>query len=84
MLTRACNAVQDAVSPWVWVYFLALMIFCSMFILNLALAVLYIQFTKEEVQVGDLQGCMSDAPVLPSRACSAFWPPAFLNLLTRL
>jgi hypothetical protein len=43
--------LQDAVSPWVWVYFVALMIFCSMFILNLALAVLYIQFTKEEVQV---------------------------------
>lgn len=39
--------LQDAVSPWVLVYFLLLIIFDSFFLVNLALAVLYLQFTKE-------------------------------------
>jgi hypothetical protein len=39
--------LQDAVSPWVLVYFLLLIIFGSFFLVNLALAVLYLQFTKE-------------------------------------
>lgn len=34
-------------SPWVLVYFLLLIIFASFFLVNLALAVLYLQFTKE-------------------------------------
>jgi len=41
-------AEQDAVNPWVWLFYVALMIFCSLFLLNLMLAVLYIQFTKAE------------------------------------
>lgn len=39
--------LQDAVSTWVLVYFLLLIIFGSFFLVNLALAVLYLQFTKE-------------------------------------
>lgn len=42
---------QDAVSPWAWLFFVAMILLCSYFVLNLALAVLYLQFTKEEVQV---------------------------------
>lgn len=38
---------QEAVSPWSWVYFIFLIMFGSFFIVNLALAVLYLQFTKE-------------------------------------
>ena len=40
--------VQDAVSPWVWIYFVVLIAFCSFFIVNLALAVLVVHFTKEK------------------------------------
>jgi hypothetical protein len=39
--------LQDAVSTWVLVYFLLMIIFGSFFLVNLALAVLYLQFTKE-------------------------------------
>lgn len=39
--------LQDAVSGWVLVYFLLLITFGSFFLINLALAVLYLQFTKE-------------------------------------
>lgn len=39
--------LQDAVSPWVLVYFVLLIVFGSFFLVNLALAVLYLQFTKE-------------------------------------
>jgi len=35
------------VSPWVLVYFVSLVIFGSFFLVNLALAVLYLQFSKE-------------------------------------
>jgi hypothetical protein len=40
-------ATQQAVSPWTWVYFVLLVIFGSFFVINLALAVLYLQFTKD-------------------------------------
>lgn len=39
--------MQDALSPWVLVYFVLLIVFGSFFLVNLALAVLYLQFTKE-------------------------------------
>lgn len=40
-------SAQEAVSPWVWIYFVLLVIFGSFFVVNLALAVLYLQFTKD-------------------------------------
>lgn len=52
--------LQDAVSPWVLVYFLMVIIFGSFFLVNLALAVLYLQFTKE----------FSLSPAANSRAAS--------------
>lgn len=39
--------MQDALSPGTLVYFVILIIFGSFFLVNLALAVLYLQFTKE-------------------------------------
>ncbi|KAF6257951.1 Ion transport protein-domain-containing protein [Scenedesmus sp. NREL 46B-D3] len=38
---------NDAVSPWVLVYFVVLIVTGAFFLINLALAVLYLQFTKE-------------------------------------
>lgn len=46
--TDVMYAVQDAVSPWVWIYFVAIILFGSFFMINLALAVLYLQFCKGE------------------------------------
>eukprot|EP00803_Ostreobium_quekettii_P004183 evm.model.scf_87.8 EVM.evm.TU.scf_87.8 scf_87:120717-129538(-) len=40
--------VQDAVSPWVWIYFVVLIVFGSFFAVNLALAVLYLYFTNSD------------------------------------
>lgn len=40
-------SLQDALSPGTLVYFMLLIIFGSFFLINLALAVLYLQFTKE-------------------------------------
>ena len=54
--TDIMYAMQDAVSPWVWIYFVALILFGSFFIVNLALAVLYLQFMK-----GGLEGSPSTA-----------------------
>lgn len=38
--------IQDASTPWVWIYFTVLIIFGSFFAVNLALAVLYLHFTN--------------------------------------
>ena len=38
---------QDAVSDWVWIYYVLLLGFGSFFAVNLAIAVLYVQFVKE-------------------------------------
>jgi hypothetical protein len=46
--TDVMYAIQDAISPWVWIYFVAIILFGSFFIINLALAVLYLQFCKGE------------------------------------
>ena len=47
---------QDAVSPWVWVYFVIMIIFCSFFTVNLTLAVLYVHFVTNR----------EDVPVVPA------------------
>ena len=39
--------VQDAVSPYVWIYFCAMIVLGSFFAINLALAVLYVSFVSE-------------------------------------
>lgn len=38
--------MQDAVNEWVWIYFVVLIVLGSFFAVNLALAVLYLQFTE--------------------------------------
>jgi hypothetical protein len=45
--TDIMYATQDAVSTWVWIYYVLLLIFGSFFAVNLAIAVLYVQFIKE-------------------------------------
>jgi len=45
--TTIMYRVMDAVSRWAWVYFVSLIIIGSFFAVNLALAVLYVQFTSE-------------------------------------
>ena len=46
---------QDAVSPWVWIYFIIMIIFCSFFTVNLTLAVLYVHFVtnREDIPVNE-------------------------------
>ena len=48
---------QDAVSPWVWIYFIIMIIFCSFFTVNLTLAVLYVHFVtnREDIPVDEQQ-----------------------------
>ena len=48
---------QDAVSPWVWIYFIIMIIFCSFFTVNLTLAVLYVHFVtnREDIPVDEVQ-----------------------------
>ena len=48
--TDILYAVQQAVSPWVWLYFVPLVAFGAFFLVNLALAVLYLQFAKDTQQ----------------------------------
>jgi hypothetical protein len=45
--TDILYATQAAVSVWSWAYFVPLVMFGSYFLVNLALAVLYLQFIKE-------------------------------------
>eukprot|EP00793_Prasinoderma_coloniale_P003769 PRCOL_00003146-RA len=40
--------LQDGKSPWVWIYFLFLIIVGSFYAINLALAVLYLYFTRRD------------------------------------
>ncbi|CAG9459996.1 unnamed protein product [Pedinophyceae sp. YPF-701] len=49
--TDVMYIAQDAVSGWVWVYFVFMILFGSFFMVNLALAVLYMYFTKESDDV---------------------------------
>ncbi|KAG2493814.1 hypothetical protein HYH03_008033 [Edaphochlamys debaryana] len=42
---------QDALSYWAWPYYVAMVVFGSLFLMNLALVVLYVQFTKSEAAV---------------------------------
>lgn len=44
--TDIMYGIQDASTPWVWVYFTVLIVFGSFFAVNLALAVLYLHFTN--------------------------------------
>lgn len=48
--TDVMYATQDAVSTWVWIYYVLLLIFGSFFAVNLAIAVLYVQFIKEDTR----------------------------------
>ena len=43
--------MQDGLSSAVWIYFVVLIIFGSFFAVNLALAVLYLQFTHSQLEV---------------------------------
>jgi hypothetical protein len=45
--TDVLYATQDAVGDWVWVYYLLLLLLGSFFVCNLAIAVLYVHFTRE-------------------------------------
>lgn len=44
-------SVQDGVSDYVWIYFVVLIIFGAFFAVNLALAVLYLQFTQSQAEL---------------------------------
>jgi hypothetical protein len=67
---------QDAVSPWAWVYFVALIVLCSTFILNLALAVLFLNFVNKEVQASTHLECSSSSslPLWSSRCIQVLAP----------
>lgn len=41
---------QDAINYWVWIFYLVIIIFGSFFLINLALAVLYVQFSNQETE----------------------------------
>eukprot|EP00892_Ulva_mutabilis_P001295 jgi/Ulvmu1/11166/UM072_0002.1 len=49
--TEVMYAVQDGVSDYVWVYFVVLIIVGAFFAVNLALAVLYLQFTQSQAEL---------------------------------
>lgn len=58
--------VQDAVSPYAWIYFCLMIIFGSFFAINLALAVLYVAFVserqpEEEEDVDELKAHENDS-----------------------
>lgn len=44
---------QDAVNYWSWIFYLVMIIFGSFFLVNLALAVLYMQFSTEQSDEAD-------------------------------
>ena len=50
--------VQDAVTPWAWVYFVIMIAFCSLFTVNLALAVLYVHFMKQKSEEDEARQIM--------------------------
>ena len=60
---------QDAVNPWVWIYFVAMIIFGSFFAVNLALAVLYLFFTEEDPADAEEEG--EEAPAVEEKAADA-------------
>lgn len=43
--------VQDGLSEYVWIYFVVLIVVGSFFAVNLALAVLYLQFTQSQAEL---------------------------------
>ena len=51
--TDVMYSLQDGESPWVWIYFLVLIIFGSFYAINLALAVLYLYFTQDDDAGGE-------------------------------
>lgn len=76
-------ATMQGVSPWVWLYFLPLVAFGSFFLVNLALAVLYLQFTKDTPlpREGGTSGRGALAPESPGAASVAAGGPAAAGAL---
>ena len=46
--TEMMYQAMDALSPSIWVFFVSMVIACSWFAANLAIAVLYVQFADKE------------------------------------
>ena len=63
--------VQDAVNPWVWIYFVIMIVFGSFFAVNLALAVLYLYFTDDEATGATLGQDEGSSPVAKVAAVGA-------------
>ena len=63
--------VQDAVNPWVWIYFVIMIVFGSFFAVNLALAVLYLYFTDDEATGATLGQDEGSSPVAKVAAAGA-------------
>ena len=63
--------VQDAVNPWVWIYFVVMIVFGSFFAVNLALAVLYLYFTDDEATGATLGQDEGTSPVAKVAAADA-------------
>ena len=54
--------LQDAVSPYIWPYFVSLILFGSWFVVNLALAVLYTHFAGTKTSNGGGSGSSAQGP----------------------
>ena len=71
--------MQDGVNEAVWIYFVVLIILASFFAVNLALAVLYLQFTQSQAELeveqedqafGNPQATVADTAISDSKAIS--------------